>query len=49
MHAFVAGSLPRHHDAPFDRMLVAQAQLEDLVIVTHDTKIEPYGVAVLAT
>lgn len=49
VHSFVAGSLPRHHDDPFDRMLVAQAQLEDLVIVTHDTKIEPYGVAILAT
>jgi PIN domain nuclease of toxin-antitoxin system len=30
-------------------MLVAQAQSEDLVLVTHDSKIEPYGVAMLAT
>ena len=48
-HALAAGDLPRHHDDPFDRMLVAQAQLEDLVIVTHDSKIDAYGVATLAT
>jgi PIN domain nuclease of toxin-antitoxin system len=48
-HALAAGELPRHHDDPFDRMLIAQAQSEDLVLVTHDSKIEPYGVAMLAT
>jgi PIN domain nuclease of toxin-antitoxin system len=29
-HALAAGRLPRHHDDPFDRMLVAQAQSEEL-------------------
>ncbi len=46
-HAVVAGSLPRHHDDPFDRMLVAQALTESLTVVTRDTRISEYGVAVL--
>jgi len=33
-HALLAGSLPRHHDDPFDRMLVAQARLEGMTLVT---------------
>src|SRR5207302_1244301 len=35
-HAEVAAALPRHHADPFDRMLVAQAQLEGCTLVTHD-------------
>jgi len=35
-HALRAGSLPRHHRDPFDRLLVAQAQLLDLTLVTAD-------------
>jgi PIN domain nuclease of toxin-antitoxin system len=31
---------------PFDRMLIAQAQIEGLSIVTHDDRFEPYGVEV---
>lgn len=46
-HAIAAGRLPRHHDDPFDRMLVAQAQLERLVVVTEDAAIACYGVAIL--
>ena len=46
-HAWVAGALPLHHGDPFDRMLVAQAQLEGLTIVTRDAKIARYQVAVL--
>ncbi len=48
-HAQSAGALPRHHDDPFDRMLVAQAQLEDLVVVTHDRRFRRYGTQLLAT
>ena len=48
-HALDAGSLPRHHDDPFDRMLVAQALAEDLILVTRDPAVEPYGVRTLAT
>ena len=44
-----AGALPRHHDDPFDRMLIAQAQMEDLVVVTHDRRFRRYGVQLLAT
>ncbi|HXM57373.1 MAG TPA: type II toxin-antitoxin system VapC family toxin [Candidatus Dormibacteraeota bacterium] len=43
-HALVAGSLPRHHDDPFDRMLVAQARLEGMTLVTRDLRIGLYGV-----
>jgi PIN domain nuclease of toxin-antitoxin system len=46
--ALAAGALPRHHDDPFDRMLIAQAQLGGLTIVTRDSRMAPYGVAVLA-
>ena len=47
-HAVEAGGLPRHHADPFDRMLVAQARLEDLVIVTADPRIARYDVRTLA-
>ncbi len=40
-------SLPHHHRDPFDRLLVAQALVEDLTIVTEDRKIAAYDVAVL--
>ena len=46
--ALVAGALPRHHDDPFDRMLVAQAHRRALTVVTRDPSIELYGVPVLA-
>jgi PIN domain nuclease of toxin-antitoxin system len=46
-HAAVAGALPRHHDDPFDRMLVAQAQHEGLTLLTSDARISRYGVATL--
>ncbi|HUG52719.1 MAG TPA: type II toxin-antitoxin system VapC family toxin [Vicinamibacteria bacterium] len=48
-HAFRAGALPRHHADPFDRMLVAQALAEELVLVTHDPLLGRYGAALLAT
>jgi PIN domain nuclease of toxin-antitoxin system len=46
-HALAAGGLPLHHKDPFDRMLIAQAQLESLTIVTRDRHFAPYGVALL--
>jgi len=46
-HGEQAGALPRHHKDPFDRMLIAQAQAEGLVIVTNDKIIPRYGVKVL--
>jgi PIN domain nuclease of toxin-antitoxin system len=47
-HAEAAGRLPRHHDDPFDRMLVAQAYAERLTLVTADRQLGDYGVPVLA-
>lgn len=46
-HASAAGALPLLHADPFDRMLVAQARLEDLTLVTRDARLGQYGVPVL--
>jgi len=46
-HGDQAGVLPKHHRDPFDRMQVAQAQSEGLVVVTNDEKIARYGIRVL--
>ena len=46
-HAKLAGRLPLLHRDPFDRMLVAQAQIEDLILITDDWRIERYDVATL--
>lgn len=35
--------LPWHHRDPFDRMLIAQAQAENLVFLTADERVTPYG------
>ena len=43
-HALAAGRLPDHHRDPFDRMLIAQAQLEELLVVTHDGAFGQYDV-----
>ena len=46
-HVLAVESLPRHHRDPFDRMLIAQAQLEGMTFVTSDREIRHYPVAVL--
>jgi PIN domain nuclease of toxin-antitoxin system len=46
-HGIVAGRLPLIHRNPFDRMLIAQAQVEHLTLVTRDAHIQKYDVAVL--
>jgi PIN domain nuclease of toxin-antitoxin system len=43
-HGTAAASLPRLHGDPFDRMLVAQAQVENLVLVTRDPLVLQYDV-----
>ena len=43
-HGLRAGSLPGPHKDPFDRMLIAQAQAENLTIVSNDTVFDHYGV-----
>ncbi len=46
-HAEYAAELPPHHGDPFDRMIIAQAHLERMLLGTQDTKIRPYGVGTL--
>jgi len=46
-HALRAGTLPTIHRDPFDRLLVAQSQLEDLPILTPDPNIARYRVSVI--
>ena len=46
-HAWEAGALPLHHRDPFDRLLVAQARLEGLTIVTRDAALGAYDVVTL--
>lgn len=44
-HAEIAGSLPRHHEDPLDRMLIAQAQAEQLILVSYDSAFHDYEVS----
>jgi PIN domain nuclease of toxin-antitoxin system len=46
-HAKVAASLPAHHNDPFDRMMVAQARVEDLILVSADGIFGGYDVRLL--
>jgi PIN domain nuclease of toxin-antitoxin system len=45
-HSLRVAELPMHHRDPFDRLLVAQAQIEKLVLVTVDRQFEKYDVEV---
>lgn len=44
-HAAIVATLPFHHRDPFDRMLVAQAIVEDIPIVSADPILDSYNVA----
>lgn len=44
LHAQRAGSLAGEHRDPFDRILIAQTQLEDVAIVSDDSVFDAYGV-----
>ena len=46
-HGLHVATLPQHHRDPFDRILVAQSQLEGLPIVTADVQIVRYDVQVI--
>ena len=46
-HALSAGSLPRHHDDRFDRMLIAQAQADRVTVITVDRRFSNYAVNIL--
>ena len=41
-HAAAAGALPPLHSDPFDRMLIAQAQIEPMQLITHDRIVSRY-------
>ena len=43
-HALHVAALPMHHRDPFDRLLVAQAQLDGATLVTADSSLDPYEV-----
>lgn len=45
-HSIAAARLPRHHDDPFGRMLIAQAELEALTLVTSDQRLMGYKAAI---
>jgi PIN domain nuclease of toxin-antitoxin system len=47
IHAEHAGALPRHHNDPFDRLIIAQAYLEAMVLGTQDRLMQPYAVVTL--
>jgi PIN domain nuclease of toxin-antitoxin system len=47
-HALHVATLPPHHRDPFDRLIIAQAQLEDIPILTGDPLIFAYDVTAIA-
>ena len=46
-HALRVAELPPHHRDPFDRLLIAQAQIDDLSILTSDSLFDAYDVATI--
>ena len=42
-HSIAAAKLPRHHDDPFDRMLIAQSALESLSLASSNKRLKDYG------
>ena len=46
-HADRVGTLPMHHQDPFDRLLVAQADTDGLTLVSADAAMHRYGIDVL--
>ncbi len=43
-HARLAGALPIPHRDPFDRMLIAQAQIEELALISNEAMFDQFGV-----
>jgi PIN domain nuclease of toxin-antitoxin system len=46
-HAHAVGNLPSHHRDPFDRMLIAQAKVEGLTLVSHDRIFHQYRIPII--
>ena len=45
-HAIAVGALPPLHKDPFDRILIAQARVEEIILLTADSRVASYGKAV---
>jgi len=43
-HLSAVATMPFHHKDPFDRLLIAQAKIENIPIVSVDSALDPYGV-----
>jgi PIN domain nuclease of toxin-antitoxin system len=48
VHIYALSQLPCHHNDPFDRLLIAQARIESMVLVTVDQKISLYDIKTLS-
>jgi len=46
-HIYQLQALPFHHNAPFDRLIIAQSVLENMTIISVDEKFKAYDVSVL--
>ncbi|MEH2175114.1 type II toxin-antitoxin system VapC family toxin [Nostoc sp.] len=46
-HALQAAALPLHHRDPFDRMLIAQAQIEEMTLVSADSMFNKYDISLI--
>jgi PIN domain nuclease of toxin-antitoxin system len=46
-HTFQVETMTMHHKDPFDRLLIAQAIVENLILLTRDSEFAPYGVPTL--
>ncbi len=46
-HAYAVGKLPLYHRDPFDRILVAQAKLENMILVSRDKRIRKYKISLI--
>lgn len=46
-HALAVADLPDHHRDPFDRLLITQARIEEVPLITADSKLESYDVALV--
>ncbi len=46
-HVYALGNLPSIHKDPFDRMIVAQARVESLCLISHDSTLKKYPVDIM--
>lgn len=46
-HAYAVGDLPLHHRDPFDRLIIAQARMEGLTVVSHEPQFARYDIPML--